>query len=274
MAINLFEKQCDKIHSKYSSNSPRGSALPSHQMVKLSIATDGSITSSDNKSIKTKKKCNSKSPYLTGDSVQLLSRVTEKKLYSQHKKSDIVSSFPLAANIYKANSDEFKAQKKGIKKVKKSVLTLPNAPTAIPQTCTVSDMNDSEYCNGSDNDNRKLKAKKRFVAQNKKSRVRNKNYEFYDRDARYCSQMNINLDCSSTDIINQFTGDGKSVPGKFRSRKPPQTGQEFNAHDVWAVLRNINRFQFRPSPPISEDSVNSQKKTKIRNRRRSRKDTQ
>ncbi|XP_028175459.1 uncharacterized protein LOC114363824 [Ostrinia furnacalis] len=274
MAINSFEKQCDKIHNKYSSNSPRGSALPSCQLVRLSIATDDSTTSSDSKSIKSKKKGNLKSPYLNGDSVHLLSRVTEKKLYSQHKKaSDIVSSFPLAANIYKANSDEFKSQKKGIKKVKKSVLTLPNAPTAVPQTCTVSDMNDSEYCNGSD-DNRKLKAKKRLVAQNKKAKVRNKDYEFYDRDARYCSQMNINLDCSSTDVINQFTGDGKSVSGKFRRGKGPQAEQEFNAHDVWAVLRNINRFQFRPSPPISEDSIHSPKKKKIRNKRRNnRKDT-
>lgn len=269
MAINSFDKQCDKISSKYSSHSSRGS-IPCH-LVKLSITTDGSITSNDSKDNKTKKTKNMKSPYLTGDSVQLLSRVTEKKLIAQHQKAaEFVSSFPLAASIYRANSDEFKSQKKTHKKIKKSVLTLPNAPTAVPQTCTVSDTNDFD----TSDDNHILRANKRFLTQNRKCRVRNKDYEFYDRDARYCSQMNINLDCSSTDIINQFTGDGKRITNKPRKRKEPPAEKEFNAHDVWAVLRNINRFQFRPSPPMSEDSMQTIKKNKTKNKRKkSRKDT-
>lgn len=272
MAINSGDKQCDKISTKYSFTSSRGNTLPSCHLLKLSVTTDGSITSSDSKSSKAKRGRNGKSPYLTGDSVQLLSRVTEKKLYAQHKRgSDFVSSFPLAANIYRANSDEFKTQKRVSKKVKKSVLTLPNAPSEPPQTCTVSDTNDNKYVDKLD-DNRNLKPNKRLSANNRKSRVRNAGYEFYDRDARYCSQMNIHLD-SSTDTINNFTGDGKRI-NKSLSRKEAPSEQELNAHDVWAVLRNINRFQFTPSPPMSVDSIQTTRKKKTRNKRKNnRKDT-
>jgi hypothetical protein len=264
MAINSFEKSCAKFDSKYSSNNRRGNILSSAYLLKLGLAADENTSSSD--AVSTRKTKNAKSPYLIGDSVQLLSKVTEKKMI--HKRgTNVMSSFPLAINLYKANSDEFKAQKKVMKKAKKSVLTLPNVQATIPQTCTVSDMNDSEYFNNSD-DNKKLKAKKRLLAQNKKSKARNKDYQFYDRDARYCSQLDINLDCSSTDVINQYNGDEKGVSKPFYSKNKTNVEREFSAHDMWTVLRNINRFQFRPSPPISNDSIHSHKKRKSRNKRK------
>lgn len=275
MAITSFDiLSCDKIPTKSlcSTNSSKGGN--SCRLLKMNFATDGigSLPSTPNKSGKTKK--NSKSPYLTGDRVQLLSRVTEKRLV--HKKTtDFVSSFPLAVNIYKANSDEFKSSKKANKKVKKSVLTLPNDPAPVPQVCTVSDMNDSEYCDQTDEDRKQKAIKKRIPIQNtKQARVREKDFEFYDRDAKYCSQLNINLDCSSTDMMKNFNGDGKGVCNKKKTKpilNKPQNANN-NMNDVWAVLRNINRFQFRPSPPMSEESIIPIKK-KVQKRRGNRKDT-
>lgn len=211
------------------------------------------------------KKHEPKSPYLTGDRVQLLSRVTEKR-FIQKKTLDYVSSFPLAVNIYKANSDEFKSLKRTKKKIKKSVLTLPTEPTLVPQVCTVSDMNDSEYYS-QNYDNHDTRIKKRSSIKNvRKSRPKKKDFEFYDRDAQFCSQLN--LDSSSTDLIKDFKGDGKRISKRQKSYKSHSSQKnkeneiDVKPHDVWAVLRNMKRFQFKPSPPVSDESILSPKKKK------------
>ncbi|KAJ8714579.1 hypothetical protein PYW07_002804 [Mythimna separata] len=128
----------------------------------------------------------------------------------------------------------------------------------MPQGCTVSDMNDSEYYNKEGEDRKRKVIKKRSPIQSKrKARVREKDIVFYDRDAKNCSQLNINLDCSSTDMMKCFNGDGKRV-SKWKKNIPTSEDTlkvSNNLSDVWAVLRNINSFQFRPSPPMSEDSI-------------------
>ncbi|CAH1637314.1 unnamed protein product [Spodoptera littoralis] len=273
MAITSFDISCNinkvPIESTCSAISSKGEN--SCRLLKINIATDRSLSSNASRRTNKSKKNSSRSPYLANDRVQLLSRVTEKRMVHQ-KTTDIVSSFPLAVNIYKASSDEFKSPKKA-KKVKKSVLTLPNDPAPTPQICTVSDMNDSEYCEKLSLDRKQKVIKKRNPTQNnRKTRVRQKDFEFYDRDARFCSQLNIDLDCSSTDMMKNFNGDGSKVftKKKLTSCKP-QSGISGNLSDVWTVLRNINKFQFRPSPPASEESI-IPVKNKSHKRRRNRKD--
>lgn len=219
---------------------------------------------------KVSKKYEPKSPYLNENKVQLLSRVTEKR-FVKKKTLDYVSSFPLAANIYKANSDEFKL-KRGNKKIKKSVLTLPNQPTPSPQICTVSDMNDSEYYSQSNINNNKPRVKKRSGIKNvRKTRVKNKEFTFYDRNERFCSQFDINLDSSSTEIMKNFKGDGRRNSNVVMQKESKALSLPKNIdmkpHDVWAVLRNLNRFPFRPSPPMSEESILGTKKKKAQNKR-------
>ncbi|XP_022824928.1 uncharacterized protein LOC111355344 isoform X2 [Spodoptera litura] len=273
MAITSFDISCNinkvPIESTCSAISSKGGN--SCRLLKINIATDRSLSSNASRRTNKSKKNNSRSPYLANDRVQLLSRVTEKRMVHQ-KTTDIVSSFPLAVNIYKASSDEFKSPKK-VKKVKKSVLTLPNDPAPTPQICTVSDMNDSEYCEKLSLDRKQKVIKKRNPTQNnRKTRVRQKDFEFFDRDARFCSQLNIDLDCSSTDMLKNFNGDGSKVFTKKKiSSCKPQSGISGNLSDVWTVLRNINKFQFRPSPPASEESIIPVKK-KSHKRRPHRKD--
>ncbi|CAK1542186.1 unnamed protein product [Leptosia nina] len=192
------------------------------------------------------------SPYLNGEKVTLHSRVTEKKLVHR-KTTDFVSSFPLAADIYKANSDEFKLTKRKTKKAKKCVHAFSNDRSLLPQACTVSDMNDSEYNETKDSRKPKPKVKKRRI--NKK--FPEKKIAIFDRDARYCSQLNINLDSSSTDMFKHLTGDSGKV-----GKKPKNAygRNQLVDNDVWAVLRNINKMHFVPSPPMSVDSVESIKK--------------
>lgn len=273
MAINSLDVPGDKSICKLqtSSNSFKTGAGHSSpcRLVKIDFATEGSICSAASKHVR-KKNSDSKSPYLSSDNVHLLSHVTEKTFF--HKKgTEFHSSYPLAVNIYKANSDEFKSLKRANRKARKSVLTLPNDQAPMPQICTVSDMNDSEYFN-QDEDRKKIK-KRNAVPRNRISRPKGRDYEFYDRDARYCSQMNINLDCSSTDMIQNYNGAGKRT-GKCKTAvgSKLQVDEKPNPHDVWAVLRNINRFQFRPSPPMSEDSFITPKKKKGVKRRNNRKD--
>lgn len=226
----------------------------------VNYTADESNSSYNSKYVTSKKK-KQISPYLTEDRVEVLSRITEKRLMRK-KTTDFVSSYPLAVNIYKASSDEFKALKKS-KKVKKSVLTLPNEPAPLPQPCTVSDMNESEYFDDV-KDKRKLKPKKmRSIEPNRKLRM-TKAMEVFDRDAEYCSRLNIDLDRSSTVLVHQFTGDGKKVSTKRRYNKPNKS--DANPHDVWAMLRNMNRFPFKSSPPLSADSLASIKKNSYNNR--------
>ncbi|CAG9566028.1 unnamed protein product [Danaus chrysippus] len=248
MAISVYEKLGQKIKPK--STCSKSSNLNSCLM-KVEYEASGSSVSIKNDST------NRTSPYLSGDKVHLHSRVTERKLI--HKKTDFVSSYPLAVNIYKANSDEFKF-KRSNKKVKKSVLTLPNEPTPVPQLCTVSDMTESEYFN-ENKDERKPKTRKKRTVQNNRKLSKNKNIDIYDRDARYCSQLNVDLDSSSTDFINRFPGDGK----KKSRRKPKKT--DVKPHDVWAMLRNMNQFQFVPSAPMSQDSMVSIKRSNLMSKR-------
>ncbi|KAM3965490.1 uncharacterized protein ACR2FA_000333 [Aphomia sociella] len=273
MAINSIE-ECNRIRprSSASTNSNSSSNSPS-LLTKISIDREGNV-SATSKFNKVKKNQGLRSPYLTGDRVQLLSRITEKRLVHR-KATDFISSFPLAANIYKANSDELRPVKRNNRKNKKSVLTLPNEQAHVPEVCTVSDMNYYTEYHNRDNENNKTIRKKRTPQPNsRKLRSRNKNFEFYDRDAQYCSQMNIDLDCSSTDIINPYNGDGSRLSKKSNIMRRPHVENECNPHDVWAVLRNINKFQFTPSPPISDESIVSQKKNKrINKKRNNRKDT-
>lgn len=227
-----------------------------------SCALKGSICaaySSSNKNRK-KKNCDSKSPYLNGDNVPNMIPALIEKNYAPKKGSSIVSSFPLAVNIYKANSDEFKNLKSSNRKPKKSVLTLPNLPAPLPQTCTVSDMNDSEYFN---QDDERKKIKKRNPTQ----RCRKSKYEYYDMNARYRSQMNTDLDRSSSDLLQNHP-DGKRSQKRKVTRVPKHGDQKPKPGDVWAILRNINRFQFRPSsPPMSDESFSTPKKRKGRKKR-------
>ncbi|XP_075979760.1 uncharacterized protein LOC142978982 isoform X1 [Anticarsia gemmatalis] len=280
MAITSYDVTCDKVGINNSSNSSKWSS--GSRMLKVNFPTDGSLSSATSRSEKSKaKKHEPKSPYLTGDRVQLLSRVTEKRFV--HKKTmDYVSSFPLAVNIYKANSDELKSLKRANKKTKKSVLTLPNKPTPVLQICTASDMNDSEYYSQT-TDVRKPRIKKRTAIKNvRKPPGNNKSFEFYDRDAQYCSQLNINLDSSSTDLIKNHKGDGKRISSypKKKSFKTPCSParkeleeDDTKPHDVWTMLRSMNRFQFNTSPPMSEESLAALKKNKSPKKRISRKDT-
>ncbi|XP_039758758.1 uncharacterized protein LOC120632809 isoform X2 [Pararge aegeria] len=252
MAINSFEKPSEKIGpaivksfcSKVSNQNSRCLSL-------IDYSADHSISSSKSKCDKFKKKKNT-SLYLTEDRIEMLSKITEKRLVHT-KTTDLISSYPLAVKIYKASSDEFKALKKR-KKAKKSVLTLPNEQAPLPQLCMVSDMNDSEYYDEI-KDKKNSKPKERTIQANRKLRL-NKAKLTFDRDAEYCSRLNIDMDNSSTDMINQFTGDGK----KSVKRRNILKKSDVNTHDVWNMLRNMNRFQFRPSPPFSENSITSTKK--------------
>ncbi|XP_038222158.1 uncharacterized protein LOC119839790 [Zerene cesonia] len=263
MAINSLESGYDDSPTKsIDSSSWRLNSVSK----KSSPCHNGSLKSSSSYRSKKQSKSMMISPYLNGDKVKLHSRVTEKK-FIQRKTTDFVSSFPLAASIYKANSDEFKIPKRHSKKIKKSVLTLPNDLTK-PQACTVSDMNDSEY-NETKNIRKPKPKKKRNI---KKIPVIDKNIEIYDRDARYCSQLNINLDSSSTDMFKHLTGDGSRVIKKSKTNSYGRN--QVIDNDVWAVLRNINKIQFIPSPPMSLNSIESLKKNKKTKRRSNdRKDT-
>ena len=247
MAITSLDMACDKFSGKCSVPSSKNSC---RLLKPADFPAHGSISSgATSKCSKTKK--NNKSPYLTGDRVQLFSRVTEKRLIHN---TNIVSSFPLAMDLYKTNFDEYKLPKKTTKKVKKSVLTLPNEPTPVPHICTVRHMNESEF--------------------NKKARVREKDYEFYNSDPQYCSQLNLDLDYSSTDMMKNFNGDGRRVSHKKKGLPPSNKTKTASnkLNDVWAVLRNVNRYQFRPSPPMSEESIVPVKKKvpKRANRKESR----
>lgn len=185
-----------------------------------------------------KRRVKQRAPFLRSDKIQALSRVTEKRYIHG-------SSYPLALSIYKANSDEFKTPKRN-RKIKKSVHTLPNDPGPMPQACTVSDMNESEYYNREDES---IQSKSRKKVQSRKNRTRRRNYEYYDRDAQHCSD----LERSSTEIIKSYSGDGKRF---VKSRDMHvKTKNDLTSQDMWTVLRNINKFQFRPSPRISEVSL-------------------
>ncbi|XP_069360321.1 uncharacterized protein [Maniola hyperantus] len=265
MAINSHEKLGAKIGPAIKSSCSKSSNQSLRGLLKIDYSADGSISSSDYDKSMSKKNL---SPYLAEDRVQMLSRITEKRLVRK-KTTDFTSSYPLAINIYKASSDEFKALKKS-KKVKKSVLTLPNEPAPLPQACTVSDMNDSEYFDGMKHE-RTSRPKKRRTQTNRRPRM-NKAMEVFDRDAEYCSRLNIDLDNSSTEMINQLTGDGKKkISIKCRNNKPKES--DIKAHDVWAMLRNMNRFPFRTSPPLSDDSIASNKRNTYNKHRNSRMDT-
>ncbi|CAH2087487.1 unnamed protein product [Euphydryas editha] len=266
MAITSYDYAFDK-------NAPKSSCLKSSNInpissTKISSTTNSSLASSNryNKS-KIDKYI---SPYLPDDRIQLLSRVTEKKFL--HKNHDFMSSFPLAVNIYKANSDDLRSSKRNSRKVKKSVLTLPNEPTPLPQTCTVSDMNDSEYFNEDENVIKPKPKKRRAVQTRRKSRI-NDQIDLYNTKTKHYSQLD-NLHKSSKDMLN-FTG--SDVRKSKRSNNNSNVKSNVNAHDVWTLLRNVNHFKFIPSPPVSQESsmisVKKVKKRKNNKQRNNRKDT-
>lgn len=229
MAISAHETP---VTLQVLANTPRRDCMTLGKHTKIDIDGDRILDNA-------KRRVKQRAPFLRSDKIQMLSRVTEKRYVHG-------PSHPMALNIYKANSDEFKTPRR-VKKMKKSVHTLPNDPAPMPQSCTVSDMNDSEYYYREDE---KAQTKPRKKAQSRKNRTRRRNYEYYDRDAQHCSD----LECSSTEIINNYGGDGKrNIKSKdinVKTRNDYTTSQ-----DMWTVLRNINKFKFRPSARISDDSL-------------------
>lgn len=210
-----------------------------------------------------------KSPYPVKHKAKPNHRILDKKVV-QNKETNIISSFPMAANIYKASSDEFKPLKCN-RKVKKSVLTLPSERNFIQERYTVSDSNDSEYFNKDESSN-KLRPKKRIARQsNKKVSNLNKDFEFYhNMNTRYRSHMNNYLDSVNNDINRHFDGDRKRVPLKIKPHltRKSQGEKQCNAYNVWKLLRNMNRFQFRPSPPVSDETMVTPRKKKVLKRKR------
>lgn len=185
-----------------------------------------------------KRRVKQRAPHLRSDKIQTLSRVTERGYFHG-------SSYPLARSIYKANSDEFKTPRRN-KKIKKSVHTLPNYSGPMTQACTVSDMNESEYYNREDE---VIQSKLRKKVSPRKYRSLRSNYEYYDRDAQHCSD----LERSSTEIIKNFGGDGKRFVKSWDLHL--KSKNDHTSQDMWSVLRNINKFQFRPSSRISDVSL-------------------
>lgn len=270
MAITSYEYVSDRNGPK-SSCSKYSNIKNPLSSTKISCTTNSSLTS-NNKCNKTK--INKYiSPYFSDDRIQLLSRVTEKRFL--HKNHEFMSSFPLAVNIYKANSDDLRSSKRFSKKVKKSVLTLPNEPTPLPQECTVSDMNDSEYFNDDKVSIKPKLKKKRVVQSRKKSRVRNSQIDLYESNAKNYSQIGNNLHKSSKDVVNFTGGDVEKLKRSANNNATHKSNR--NAHDVWTLLRNINHFKFVPSPPVSQESsvisVIKVKKRKNNKQRTNRKDT-
>ncbi|XP_047532721.1 uncharacterized protein LOC125067871 isoform X2 [Vanessa atalanta] len=263
MAITSFDIFFDKNTTK--SSCSKSSNLNTFSSMKIDYTTNTSLTSSNVKHNKAKID-KYISPYISENKVQRLSRVTEKRF--QHKNNDFMSSFPLAVNIYKANSDEFKSAKKCNKKVKKSVLTLPNETAPLPHACTVSDMNDSEYFN---DDKDELRPKMRKAAPNKrKSRLRSRLNTLHDKDVKYCSKLDIQMEKSFKDMDTKFADDD-SRNLKKTQKKPLRVNSDFNAHDVWSLLRKAEHFNFRPSPPVSQESslVSIKKNKRKKNKQRS-----
>ncbi|XP_012548790.3 uncharacterized protein LOC101737693 [Bombyx mori] len=217
----------------------------SNRLVKIDFAT----TNCKSKHWKSKKHSDSyKSPYLYENNYQLYSRTTEKDVVHINEYSKVPSSFSLAGKVYKANSDELKPVKLSQKK-KKSVLTLPNQKVPVPRNCTVSDMNDSEYCN--QDSNRKTKTKKRSCPSNVMCRQRKAEYNGYN--------CYLNMDSSSTTLTKKCSKGKKTNAMKKKKHNREQqsndhNNHQFNTHDMWSVLKSINKFQFKPSPPASEDS--------------------
>nr|XP_026493398.1 uncharacterized protein PFB0315w-like [Vanessa tameamea] len=263
MAITSFDIFFDKNTTK--SSCSKSSNVNTFSSMKIDYTTNTTLTGSNVKHNKSKID-KYISPYISEDKVQRLSRATEKRF--QHKNNDFMSSFPLAVNIYKANSDEFKSAKKCNKKVKKSVLTLPNETAPLPHACTVSDMNDSEYFN---DDKDELRPKMRKAVPNKrKSRLRNRLNNLHDKDVKYCSKLDIQMEKSFKDMGTKFAGDD-SRNLKKTQKKPLRAKSDFNAHDVWSLLRKAEHFNFRPSPPVSQESslVSIKKNKRKKNKQRS-----
>lgn len=252
MAISTFEHDAFGYKPPSSTNLKRNSSNI-NQLVKI-IAENHDITAAARQR-KLNRLKELRSPYVIAErGVQFLSGITERKII--HKRPQhFKSSFPLASRIYRANSDEFKPPKRTSKKVKKSVLTLPNDPT--PSPCTVSDLNEHEYHRK--NQERKI-GTKRVANQRRNKQERKKDFVIYDdKDTRHA-----NMGCSSDETI-KHGGDYKT---SRKDRANHAVEGEFKAHDVWAVLRNLNQFQFKPLPPESgqsslSSSVRSKKKKNV-----------
>lgn len=263
MAITAIDKVTRNNKNAQSSCS-KSANLNLNKLTKFSSGAEGSVSSNLEYDSKEQK---NKSPYFNGNRIQLLSRVTEKKMV--HKRTaDFTSSIPLAVNIYRANSDHLRSTKRTNKKAKKSVLTLPNKQAPLPIACTVSDLNDSEFFD--DNSNVKPKLKKRRSIKNKHPE-RNKEIKQIDTNSKYCLQFPSDLeDKCSVNTINKFNGDGKTLPKKGHKKfKKPNAFNNLKFQDVWSVLRNINKIKLKPSLSISQDSFVSPKERRTKNRRRS-----
>ncbi|KAI5643835.1 hypothetical protein NE865_04011 [Phthorimaea operculella] len=110
-------------------------------------------------------------------------------------------------------------------------------------------MNDSDYYNKNE---KKIKSVKRFP------KPRTRGIEYFDRDAH-------RFESSSHNILLK-NGNGK--PAISRAKKKYSEDMQ----DVWSVLKNINKLQFRPKPRISdEDSLISDRKKIITRKFRTRK---
>lgn len=185
------------------------------------------------------------SPYLNGTKLQILSQMTEKKIV-QKKSTEITSSFAQACKIYKANSDEFRCVKGKSRKVKTLVLN-KFADPAILQT--VSDMNDTEYLTRVDN-NRKYKQRKRRMTKSPNRLPGSINYEFFNGDLLCRPGLEANVNNLNKNKANNR---------KTIKTKKKKGSDNIQSSDVWAMLKDMNRFQWISSPPLSDDSVKTVK---------------
>lgn len=268
MAINSFEflhndtvfglsssrTEVDTVVPECGSNTDSTAGTAGTRTASSTFTTTSTIKTPISSASKTK----FRSPYLASDKVHMVSRRTE-QTSMQRTATSIMSSFPYAADIYKASSDQFRALSNHKKrKPKKSVLTLPTQPAPMPQECTVSDMNESEYYMRDDLEKTKPK---RITQMKKKKKTKSKKIKkIIDRDLKYCRQFNVDLYCSSTDSTTK--ADYNEIK-PISSTKYTKSQRHHDPHDVWSVLRSINKFQFRPAP---DSSIGSKKKSKIHRR--------
>lgn len=218
---------------------------------------DGMDRGSTSSGVSNIKKTRVPSPYIN----QSMVNKTQNRQYQTKKIAKSRTLVQNSLSIHKANSDDISKSINARKKVQKSVLTLPNSPkmSGIAQV-TVSDMNESEYDNADNNKyNRKLKKRlHRFSRQTKT--VEKDIFNYYDRDELYCTQLDFDVSQSSVNLMNKI-GYGKRLDNNRRF-KNNQSNKDSAPCNIWALLKNINPFPFRPSPAISEESIEEPKKRK------------
>lgn len=179
------------------------------------------------------------SPYLYSEKINYGSKVYGTKPF--HKNRVTHSPNALKDNIYKANSDEISKLSNKRKKVKKSVLTLPNDNNSIVTTqSAVSDINKSEYNNGDDCGHNYLKSKKRIQKLFNKSKGK---FEYFK-----CGDELKVTNNTNTDLKNSCKNNNKL-------KKNNAANKPMIPHNIWSIFKNMNRIHFKQSPVISEENI-------------------